>query len=512
MNCRRPFWIWTACLALWGAVPALAAFTPPPIPHTDLHSSSPASFGQYGEAVAIDGSTLLVGASREGTGAVYVYQRVGGGWREQARLTPEDPAGTLNFGAAVALAGDTAVVGAPREGALVEGAVYVFVRQGGVWTQQARLTSAVPALQGQFGFSVGISGNRLIAGSPGADDQGEDSGAAEVYVRQGGTWTRQARLTAPGATAGDLFGFAVDLFGTTALVGAPHQELGNLAAAGAAHLFTDTTGIWLPLASLRAGDARALDEFGWSVALSFNAAVVGAPHADPNGTVDAGAAYVFEPTGAGGAWRQAAQLWDPIAAAGDEFGFAVGLSGGMAVVGAQRDDFRGADAGAVALFGRLAAGGWSGRGELVSPDLQAHDFFGSALDVSNGVVVAGAFHAHDQGVSRAGQAYVFEPPTPAGVRLLVLPARQTVASGADASFIVNVRNTGAVRLRNVRVTVTGAPACTFSFGPLRVGERRRVSCTLQDLTEDFGGSVFVTAAPLAGFPVSASAEVEITVE
>jgi hypothetical protein len=126
--------------------------------------------------------------------------------------------------------------------------------------------------------------------------------------------------------------------------------------------------------------------------------------------------------------------------------------------------------------------------------------------------VTGAFRAHDQGVSRAGQAYIFEPGPAAGLRLVVVPAQQTVASGADASFIIFIRNTGDVRLRRYRVTVAGAPACTFVLGPLLAGQRRALHCTIENLTEDFAGVVSATATPVAGFAVSASAEVEILVE
>lgn len=510
MRSRRTLRMWTAWLAFSGTLPATAAFTPPPPQETALHSPSPGFFGQYGEAVAIDGATLLVGAPMEGTGAAYVYQRVEGIWRLQARLVPEDPESTLDFGGAVALWGDTAVVGAPREGE-VEGAVYVFVRQGGTWEQQARLTSAAAAREDQLGFSVALYGNELIVGIPWADDRGKDSGAAEVYVRNGGSWVRQARLTAPGSRDGDLFGFAVDHLHGWAVVGAPQQRQEAGPRTGAAHVFFSTSGTWRHLAELRADDAAALDGFGFSVATSGNHVIVGALFADPGGVMDAGAAYVFEPQTSGVNWRQVAKLVDSTPAPHDGFGFAVGVAGFTAAVGAWRDDARGGDAGWVHLFGRLPEGAWVGQGSLVSSDIQAQDRFGAALDISNGVIVAGAFRAHDQGVSRAGQAYVFELAV-ARLRLIVEPARQTVASGADASFILNVRNIGNVRLRNLRVTVPGAPACTFSLAPLGVGVRRRVRCEIQDVTEDFRSVVSARGIPLVGFPVNASAEVEITVE
>lgn len=512
MNRRRPLWTSTALLALCWAIPAIpasAAFTPPPPQETALHSSSPAFFGQYGEAVAIDGATLLVGASMEGTGAAYVYQRVAGIWQLQARLVPEDPESTRDFGGAVALSGDTAVIGASREGDLVEGAVYVFVRQGETWEQQARLTSAVPSREGLFGFSVAVHGDDLIAGSPG-------SGVVEVHTRdRGGLWVRQARLVAPGTRNGDAFGFAVDLTGGVALVGAPRQarEVGPLA--GAAHLFfRQVTGSWGYLSELQAEDAAALDGFGFSVALvaSANTAIVGAPFADPGGVMDAGAAYVFDSQTSGVNWHQVAKLVDAAPAPHDGFGFAVGIAGFTAAVGAWRDDTRGGDAGWIHQFGWQPEGGWTSRGSLVSSDIQAQDRFGAALDISpNGVIVAGSFRAHDQGVSRAGQAYVFELAVPR-LRLIVEPARQTVASGADASFIINVRNIGNIRLRNLRVTVPGAPACTFSLAPLGVGERRRVRCEIQDVTEDFRSVVSATGIPLVGFTLRTSAAVEILVE
>jgi hypothetical protein len=187
----------------------------------------------FGDAVAISGPTAVVGApSRDaGTGAGYVFARSAtGAWSPQAELTAADAATGAGFGWSVAVSGSTAVLGAIF-GNSHAGAGYVFVRSAaGTWSPQAELTAADSNVSDELGFSVVISGSTVVAGAPG---RRSNRGAAYVFTRSGTAWSQQAELTAGSAAAGDDFGAATAISGSTAVFGAP----GKSASTGTAFIF-----------------------------------------------------------------------------------------------------------------------------------------------------------------------------------------------------------------------------------------------------------------------------------
>jgi len=132
-----------------------------------LGAARPAAGDHFGASVAISGSTAVVGAfnKNSATGAAYVFARSGTAWSQQAELTAADGAPGDNFGNAIAISGSTAVIGAPGENSYT-GAAYVFTRSGTIWSQQAKLTASDAAQYGHFGWSVAISGSTAIVGAP----------------------------------------------------------------------------------------------------------------------------------------------------------------------------------------------------------------------------------------------------------------------------------------------------------------------------------------------------------
>lgn len=276
----------------------------------------------FGIAVAVDGDTALIGASRKDgagsdQGAAYVYARSGGTWSMQQNLTPGDAEASDRFGIAVALDGDTALIGASREngGGIDRGAAYVFTRSGGAWTEEQKLTADDAANSDQLGRSVALDGDTAVVGAP-FEGGGEDRGAAYVFTRNGGAWTQEELLAADDGADGDWFGFSVALDGDVALAGAPRED-GNGADRGAAYRFARSDGAWTQEAKITADDASAEDEFGWSVGIDGEVALVGARGEDGAGT-DRGAAYVValnDPPAAAFDWTPA----DPVA--GDQVAF-----------------------------------------------------------------------------------------------------------------------------------------------------------------------------------------------
>jgi len=320
--------------------------------HAELIGGDTAAFDKFGGAVALDGDTLLVGAAGDDddgfeSGSVYVFVRNGSVWSEQAKLTASDGAANDQFGYSVAISGDTAIVGAYLEGEFDAGAAYVFVRDGTTWAEQAKLTGG----QGGdlFGASVALDGDRALVGAVGANGPGLTSGAAHVFVRGGSEWSQQARLTASDAGPEDRFGNSVAIFGDTALVGAYHANLPGGFKQGAAYVFVRSGTSWSEQAKLTASDPATADWFGSSVVLEGSTAVVGAVGDNPDLVGDAGAAYVFLQDGT--IWTEYAKLTASDGTHAASLGRSVALSGDTAVVGAERADTPAAqDAGAAYVF------------------------------------------------------------------------------------------------------------------------------------------------------------------
>ena len=226
-----------------------------------------------------------------------MFTRSGTSWSQQAQLTAGDGAAGDYFGYSVALAGDTALVGAYADdvGATDDqGSAYVFTRSGTSWSQQAQLTAGDGAAGDCFGYSVALAGDTALVGAY-VNDVGAavDQGSAYVFTRSGATWSQQAQLTAGDGAAGDYFGYSVALAGDTALVGAYLNDVGANADQGSAYVFTRSGATWSQQAQLTAGDGAAADDFGHSVALAGDTALVGAVADDVGAAADQGSAYVF---------------------------------------------------------------------------------------------------------------------------------------------------------------------------------------------------------------------------
>ena len=173
------------------------------------------------------------------------------------------------------------------------------MRSGTTWSEQAKLTASDAAAEDEFGFTVALSGDTALVGALLHDTAaGADAGSAYVFVRSGTAWSEQAKLTASDAVASDGLGSSVALSGDTALVGAFFGDTAAVADAGSAYIFVRSGTTWSEQAKLTASDPARSDEFGWSVALSGDTALVGAFAGDTAAGEEAGSAYVFVRIGA----------------------------------------------------------------------------------------------------------------------------------------------------------------------------------------------------------------------
>ncbi|MEX1025302.1 MAG: hypothetical protein WD226_09515 [Planctomycetota bacterium] len=303
-----------------------------------------------GWSLALDGAVAVVGTPfHAGTGAAYVYrQGASGAWQQEAKLVAADGGPNDFFGQSVGVSGDSIVVGAYQadEGASNAGAAYVFEFTAGSWNQAQKLTASIPDVSGFFGSAVAIEGDTLAVGAHRVDGTTPDEGAVYVFERTGSIWNETQKLSASDATQFQLFGRAVALSGDVLVAGA-HLDASAGNASGAAYVFARSGGTWSETQKLVASDASAGDRFGFAVDVDGARLVVGAYEDDSSGS-EVGSVYVFDLVG--GVWTEVEELSPSDGLALDAFGRSLALSGDTLVVGAAQHDAAASEGGAGYVF------------------------------------------------------------------------------------------------------------------------------------------------------------------
>ena len=317
--------------------------------------------------------------------------------------------------------------------------------------QTAELTPSDGAGGDQFGLTVALDGDTALVGANNhVDDTG--TGAAYVFVYADGGWTEQQELTVADGDAGDGFGWSVALSGDTALVGAPLRTIGANANEGAAYVFARSDGTWTQQQELTAAAGAAGDSFGYSVALDGDTALVGERSQSP---VPA-AAYIF--TRSDGAWTQQQEL----TAAAGAFGAAVALSGDTALVGAPYltvgDN---GEQGAAYVFSS-SNGSWTLQRELTAADGAAGDELGYSVALDGDTALLGAQGHAVGGHSQEGAAYLFTRSDGSWTQHQELTASD---GAADFGFGWSVSLSGATALVGVPFTA-GSRGSAYFFQPV----------------------------------------------
>jgi Ca2+-binding RTX toxin-like protein/6-phosphogluconolactonase (cycloisomerase 2 family)/PKD repeat protein len=401
---------------------------------------------RFGEAVAVCGNTVVVGAyydddRGEQSGSVYVLTKnASGAWTQTAKLTASDGEYGDGFGDSVAISDDVIVVGAVGDDdkGVQAGAAYIFTKNAsGTWVQTAKLTASDGKTDDDFGTAVAISDGTIIIGSI----RRNPSGAAYIFTKNvSGTWVQTAKLTSSGSVVYDWFGASVAISGNMAIVGAEGP-----AGGGAAYLFMkNTSGAWTQTAKLTASDGVAEDWFGNSVTIDGNTAIVGS-YGDSNWGAMTGAAYIFTKN-ASGVWTQTAKLTAPDGAAYEYFGRTVTINGDIAAVSCVGDN-GGSLTGSVYVYSKNTSGVWTQTAKITASDGVAGDYFASGLAISGTTIAVGAQMDSDRGYG-AGSAYVFEYST--------LTDAQSLAVSPDGSSIYVVHPNADTITALGRNTTTGA--------------------------------------------------------
>jgi len=374
----------------------------------------------FGNSVSVYGDTAVIGAYGDdvGKGSAYVFTRSGSTWTQQAKLNESD--GEVNdlFGVSVSVYGDTAVIGAMGDNNS-RGSAYVFTRSGSTWIQQAELKASDGAASDDFGVSVSVYGDTAVIGA--WSDDGE-KGSAYVFTRSGSTWTQQAKLNASDGARYDEFGVSVSVYGDTAVIGA--DELVNN---GSAYVFTRSGSTWTQQAELNASNGAIYDRFGFSVSVYGDTAVIGTLWNNDH----KGSAYVF--TRSGSTWTQQAELNASDGASNDFFGISVSVYGDIAVIGANDDDVGN---GSAYVFTRSGST-WTQQAKLNASDGAASDDFGVSVSVYGNTAVIGAL-GDDR---NKGSAYVFSLGTSPEADIRFDPTSKDIKvynkeTGSEASYII----------------------------------------------------------------------------
>ncbi len=453
MSCARHFWL-PVLLSVALAVAATPVAGQGPVLFEEAYlAGEPGGPGLSGDevstSIALAGDTVILGGpgdSSEPSGLAYVFVRQGDDWIQTQKLVGSGGGEGDRFGGTAAIDGDTAVIGAiyaDTQGSN-SGAVYVFVRQGGEWSEQQKLVAADGEASDFFGQAVAVAGDTLVVGASGDDDGGDRAGASYVFTRSGGTWTEQQKLTASDAAADSIFGVRVAMTADTLLIGASRAD-GAFKDSGAVYVFGLEAGVWTERQKLEPSDPEDFGVFGSDVALDGDVAVVG-------GRVTGAEAYVFEREA--GSWIETQQLpgppgnltyfTDAAAVEGDvivvtasqespggaayvferigpiwvqtqrlalddsttQLGRAAAIDGDTLFLGDLYDSEEGPGAGAGHVFERVA-GEWQHARKLVPDVINPWVDFGRAVALAPDLAVVGA-PDDDELANDAGAAYVFE--------------------------------------------------------------------------------------------------------
>ncbi len=369
----------------------------------------------FGGSISISGNYAIIGspfADDNGSfsGSAYVFKRTGTSWAQQAKLLPSDGAAGDEFGISVAISGDYVVVGADgdADNGSSSGSAYLFKRTGTGWAQQAKLLPSDGASGHKFGGSVSISGDYAVVSSVFDDDNGSFSGSAYVFKRSDIAWAQQAKLLASDGASGDEFGRSVSISGDYVLVGTAGDD-DNGSGSGSVYTFMRSNTTWTQQNKLLASDGAASDLFGGSVSISGDYAVVGARRDDDNGS-SSGSAYVFKLSGT--TWVEEAKLLPTAGATEDNFGNSVSISGDFVIIGLNLDE-EGTKVGSAYLFERDGTT-WTQKDKLLATDGAAHDLYGLSVSISGDLIAIGAIWDNDNG-SNSGSVYMYNgilPPSP----------------------------------------------------------------------------------------------------
>ena len=413
------------------------------------------TYDHFGRAVSISGDYAIVGAFTEdhdaddddatevnNAGSAYIFKRDGNSWVQQQKIVASDRGAGDTFGHSVSINGDYAIVGSREEdhdasgGNLLSnaGSAYIFKRDGNSWVQQQKIVASDRGAGDRFGYAVSINGDYAIVAAFTEDHDANganalsNAGSAYIFKRSGTTWTQETKLVANDRGVEDRFGWSVSIYGDYAIVGSVYEDhdasgANYLSNAGSAYIFRRDGNSWVQQQKIVANDRGEEDQFGYSVSINGDYAIVGALEEDhdangANELIKSGSAYIFKRSGT--TWVQETKLVASDREAGDYFGWSVSIDGDSAIVGAawEEEDASGGNsltkAGSAYIF-RRSGTIWTQETKIAAGVRKISDNFGRSVDISGGYAIVGARYEDEDAtdgnlVNASGSAYIFERP------------------------------------------------------------------------------------------------------
>jgi len=324
-----------------------------------------------------------------------------GPWSELCKITEPDIKDDENFGTSLSTYKEYVIAGVPSHeiNGEIKGAAFIYKRNGNNWEKQHKLIASDGKDEDWFGESTAISDNYAIIGAPGENTK---RGAVYIYKRNDNSWIEVQKLIASDGESGDYFGGSVALDGNYLIVGAEDDENENCIngySSGAAYIFEKEDNLWIEKQKIIASDGECGDEFGTSISISGDYAIIGAPYAG-NG----GAAYIFKISGS--IWTEQQKLTHSYLEQYDYFGSDVSIDGDYALIGARGDD---KEEGAAYVFKR-DGNSWTEQQVLKAHDAGVNgDFlfwgrFGTSVSISRDYAIISAPYTEDW----MGGAYIFK--------------------------------------------------------------------------------------------------------
>ncbi len=366
---------------------------------------------RFAYSLAVSGDVMVMGAyadddSGSESGSAYIFRNNGTTWVEEAKLIASDADALDRFGRSVAISGGVAVIGAYADGDTLiseHGSAYVFRYDGASWVEEAKLTASDADTSDHFGWSVSVSGGVAVIGAyADGDTLISGHGSAYVFRYDGASWVEEAKLTASDADTSDNFGWSVAVEGNIAVIGALADDDSGRES-GSTYIFRYDGSSWIEEIKLTASNADSSAYFGRSTSVSGGIVVVGADGGRGR-IAGTGSAYVYRYDGT--TWVEEARLYALDGMPDDHFGSSVSASGDIVVVGSYGGAYEGAESGLAYLFHYNGAQ-WREKALLFSSDGDSLDSFGQAVSVSGGVAAVGAYQDDDNG-GDSGSAYLFE--------------------------------------------------------------------------------------------------------
>jgi FG-GAP repeat len=360
------------------------------------------------------------------------------------------------FGSSVSLFGEYAAVGIGGDDPQQinnAGSVNMYKHNGSSWTFTQKIIDNNPVSGGNFGQSISMDGIFIAIGAYG-DNVGAnaDQGTVSVYKLIGSAWVFQQKITDPSGAADDNFGYSVSLNGNYLIIGSPKDDVGAVTNHGSACIYQYNGSSWVFMQKVTSGFVGANDdEFGYSVSISGNTAFIGMPFDDNGANANQGTVFVYEFNGT--IWVVNTQLFQ--GTIGDAFGYSVSVSGNYAIIGAPYDDETFTSQGTVYVY-RKKGSTWILLEKYTEEATENNALFGFAVHISGNYIMASAPYRKNGNNLEQGSTsiftlpgnfmqklqYIVEPNGKIGDRLGISVA----VDGATKKFLIGCYKTGCVGL------------------------------------------------------------------